>query len=59
MAILASMRKGDRCYWSIWADNSKSLVLAVYETHSHILGERWRERRRERESARDTRAGMA
>lgn len=53
------MRKGDRCYWSIWADNSKSLVLAVYETHSHILGERWRERRRERESARDTRAGMA
>lgn len=50
MAILASMRKGDRCYWSIWADNSKSLVLAVYETHSHTHWGRGGEREGGRES---------
>lgn len=51
MAVLASIRKRERCYWSIWADSSKSLVLVLYE---HTLRERQRERRRERESTRDT-----
>lgn len=40
------------CVWSIWADSSKSLVLALYYTHTHKLGQR--ERRRERESLPET-----
>lgn len=36
MAILASIRKRHRCYWSIWADSSKSLVLALL-LNSHTL----------------------
>lgn len=44
----------ERCYWGIWADSSKSLVLALYYTHAHTLGESRQERRRERESPRDT-----
>lgn len=48
MATLASKR--ERCYWNIWADSSKSLVLALYSAHA-LWG---RGREGGRESARDT-----